>query len=136
MADNGKQFDSKLIRGFCSELGIKNYFSTPSYPQSNGQAKASNKVMLDGMKKRLEKAKSLWVEELSNVLCAYRTTPRSSTGETPFALAYGMEVVIPLEVGLPTNRTEAFDSGTNDLAISEHLNWLDCRRNRAAVRLA
>ena len=59
VADNGKQFDSKLIRGFYLELGIKNYFSTPSFPQSNGQAEASNKVILDGMKKRLEKAKSL-----------------------------------------------------------------------------
>ena len=136
VADNDKQFDSKLIRGFCLELGIKNYFSTPSYPQSNGQAEASNKVMLDGMKKRLERAKSLWVEELPNVLWAYRTTPRRSTGETPFALAYGMEAVIPLEVGLPTIRTEAFDSGTNESSITKQLDWLDCRRDRAAIRLA
>ena len=32
---------------------------------------------------------------------------RRSTGKTLFTLDYGMEVVIPLEVGLPTIKTEA-----------------------------
>ena len=35
-----------------------------------------------------------WVDELSGVLWAYRTTSRRPTGVTPFALAYGMEIVI------------------------------------------
>ncbi|XP_028100374.1 uncharacterized protein LOC114299736 [Camellia sinensis] len=39
-----------------------------AYPQSNGQAKASNKNILDGLKKRLEKAKGKWAEKLPNVL--------------------------------------------------------------------
>uniref|UniRef100_A0A2N9FJP4 RNase H type-1 domain-containing protein n=1 Tax=Fagus sylvatica TaxID=28930 RepID=A0A2N9FJP4_FAGSY len=68
--------------------------------RSNGQAEASNKTMLDGIKKRLEDAKGRWVEELPNVLWTFRTTPRRSTGETPFSLAYGSEAVIPLEIGL------------------------------------
>ncbi|RVW59784.1 hypothetical protein CK203_100621 [Vitis vinifera] len=32
---------------------------------------------------------------------------RTPTGNTPFALAYGMDAVIPTEIGLPTIRTEA-----------------------------
>lgn len=108
ISDNGTQFDGKLFRGFCEELRIEFYNSTPAYPQSNGQAEASNKTILDGLKKRLEKAKGKWAEELPNVLWAYRTTPRRSTGETPFALAYGMEAVIPLEIGMPTIQSESF----------------------------
>ena len=53
IADNGTQFDSKLIKNFCAKFKIKNYFSTPSFSQSNGQAEVSNKVILDGIKKRL-----------------------------------------------------------------------------------
>ena len=30
--DNGLQFDSNAFRTFCSELGIKNKYSTPAYP--------------------------------------------------------------------------------------------------------
>ena len=64
-------------------------YSTPAYPQSNGQAEAVNKTILNGLKKRLDGAKGRWAEELSNMLWAYRTTPRRSTGETPFSLMYG-----------------------------------------------
>uniref|UniRef100_A0A2N9IV34 Uncharacterized protein n=1 Tax=Fagus sylvatica TaxID=28930 RepID=A0A2N9IV34_FAGSY len=105
ISDNGTQFTSKPFTKYCSELGIKNVYSSPAYPQSNGQAEASNKTVLDEIKKRLEDAKGRWVEELPNVLWTFRTTPRRSTGETPFSLAYGSEAVIPLEIGLPTLRT-------------------------------
>ena len=30
--DNGLQFDSRAFREFCSDLGIKNRYSTPTYP--------------------------------------------------------------------------------------------------------
>ena len=51
-------------------------------------------------------------------------------------MTYGMEVVIPLEVGLPTIRTKAFDLRTNDVAIAQHLDLVDSRRDRVVVRLA
>ena len=35
ISNNGLQFDSKAFRTFCSDLGIKNRYSTPVYPQSN-----------------------------------------------------------------------------------------------------
>ena len=34
--DNGLQFDSRALCEFCSDLGIKNKYSTLSYPRSNG----------------------------------------------------------------------------------------------------
>ena len=35
ISDNGLQFDSKAFRKYCSDLGIKNRYSTPAYPQGN-----------------------------------------------------------------------------------------------------
>ena len=75
ISDNGLQFDSKTFRQYCSNLGIKNRYSTPAYPQGNGQAKAVNKIIVNGLKKSLDDAKGKWVEELSHVLWTYRTTP-------------------------------------------------------------
>ncbi|RVW94696.1 hypothetical protein CK203_029881 [Vitis vinifera] len=75
IADNGPQFDSIAFRNFCSELNIRNSYSTPRYPQSNGQAEATNKTLINALKKRLELAKGKWVEELPGVLWAYQTTP-------------------------------------------------------------
>ena len=60
------------------------------------------------LKKRLDDAKGKWVDELPHVLWAYRTTPQRSTRETPFSMTYGAKVVIPLESGFPTLRTDQF----------------------------
>ena len=57
VSDNGLQFDSKTFHEFYCDLSIKNKYSTPAYPQSNGQAKAVNKTILNGLKKRLDDAK-------------------------------------------------------------------------------
>lgn len=134
--DNGTQFDGRLFRGFCEDLKIEFYNSTLAYPQSNGQAEASNKTILDGLKKQLEKAKGKWVEELPSVLWAYRTTPRRSTGETPFALAYDIEAVIPLEVGMPTLRSESFEPELNAEAIALELDLVEKRREKALIHVA
>ena len=100
VSDNGLQFDSKAFRWFYSDLGIKNRYSTPAYPQNNGQAEATNKAIVNGLRKRLEGTKGRWAEELPNVLWVYRTTLRWFTGETLFSLTYGAEAVIPTEVNL------------------------------------
>ena len=86
--DNGMQFNSRAFRDFCRNLGIMNRYSTPVYPQSNGQAETVNKTILSGLKKILDGAKGNWAEEQPKVLWAYRTTPPRSTGETLFSLTY------------------------------------------------
>ena len=55
--NNGLQFDSKAFKRYCCDLGITNRYSTPTYPQGNGQAEAINKVIVSGLKKRLEDVK-------------------------------------------------------------------------------
>ena len=67
ISDNGLQFDTKAFKRYCYDLGIMNRYSTPAYPQGNGQAKAVNKVIMGGFKKRLDDAKEKWVEELSRL---------------------------------------------------------------------
>ena len=68
ISNNGLQFDNKAFRAFCNDFGIKNRYSTLAYSQSNSQAKATNKAIMNGLKKKLDGAKSRWVEELPNVL--------------------------------------------------------------------
>ena len=68
ISDNDLQFDRKSFRRYCCDLEITNRYSTPAYPQGNGQAEAVNKVIVNGLKKRLDIVKGKWVEELSHVL--------------------------------------------------------------------
>ena len=136
ISDNGLQFDSKTFRRYCYELGIINRYSTPAYPQGNGQAEAINKVIVSGLKKRLDDAKGSWVEELPHVLWTYQTTPRRSTGETPFAMTYGADVVIPLEANFPTLKTGFFTPSSNDELLGKSLDLIKERREKAVILLA
>ena len=99
ISDNGLQFNNKSFRRYCCELGIINKYSTPAYPQGNEQAETVNKVIVNGLKKRLDNAKGKWVEELPHVQWTYQITPRRSIGETLFSMSYGAEAVIPIETG-------------------------------------
>ena len=73
ISDNGLQFDSKAFRKYCSDLGVKNRYSIPTYPQGNEQAEAEavNKVIVNELKKRLDDAKGKWIEELPHVPWTY-----------------------------------------------------------------
>ncbi|XP_057723596.1 uncharacterized protein LOC130939511 [Arachis stenosperma] len=77
ISDNGTQFTDKKFTEFLTDLGLK---------------------------KRLDNKKGTWADELASVLWSYRTTEQSSTKETPFRLIYGLDAIIPVEIGEPSPR--------------------------------
>ena len=133
ISNNGLQFDSRAFRDFYCDLGIINRYSTPAYPQSNGQVEAVNKAILSGLKRRLDGAKGNWAEELPNVLWAYRMTPCKSMGETPFSLTYGAKVVIPAKVNMCSARIDGFNPVHNELMMVEHLDSLEEYREATTI---
>ncbi|CAL2258216.1 unnamed protein product [Prunus armeniaca] len=58
--------------------------STPYYAQANGQAESNDK--------------------LSETLWAYRTSKKDSTGMTPYALTYGHDAILPMEIAVQSLR--------------------------------
>jgi len=79
-------------------LGIKEVFVSVEHPQTNEQVESANRVLLRGLKRRLDKAKGNWAEEVPRIVWAYHTTPQSTTKETPFNLVYGLDAMIPVEI--------------------------------------
>ena len=65
------------------------------------------------MKTKLEDLKGRWVDELREVLWAYRITARTLTGETPFSLAFGYKAMVLVEIGVGSLRRENYDSYQN-----------------------
>ncbi|GJU80756.1 hypothetical protein Tco_1283121 [Tanacetum coccineum] len=61
---------------------------------------------------------------------------KSSNGETPFSLTYGVEAVIPVEIGMPTLRTAEVDMIKNDEALGVNLDLLKEKREQAAIQEA
>jgi ribonuclease HI len=136
VSDNGPQFNSTRFRSFCTELRIKNEFSTPYHPQSNGQVEAVNKILKDILKKKIHDLKASWSDELPSTLWSYRTTYRSATGDTPFSLAFGSDALIPIELEIPTYRVANYDENENEQACRTTLDLLEERREMAATKNA
>ncbi|XP_024023680.1 uncharacterized protein LOC112092255 [Morus notabilis] len=136
VSNNGKQFDNASTRRFCDDFGIRKDFSTPIHPQSNGQVEAVNKILKYTLKKKLDDLKGKWAEELPKVLWAYRTTSRTTTGETPFSMAYGVEAVLPIEIETPTLRTVVHNDDDNAEGMNGELDLLEEKRLNSQLRLA
>ena len=75
------------------------------------------------------------MDELPRVLWAYRTTASRSTGISPFAITYGMEVIIPTKIGMPTIRKGMPDQENAELVIKD-LDTVDELRESATARIA
>ncbi|KAL0440084.1 UNVERIFIED_CONTAM: hypothetical protein Slati_2491400 [Sesamum latifolium] len=89
---------------------------------------------VQGIKKKLDKVGGNWVEELTSVLWSYRTTPRGSTGESPFTLVYRTKAIIPAELEMPSHRILHFDEEHNFQLLREHLDLIDELWETAFIR--
>ena len=136
ISNNGRQFDSCKFRYFCKELGIKNHNSSLGHPQENGQIEVTNHTLLKIIKAQLKGTKGAWLEELPGVLWAYWTTVRTLTRETPFKLAFGIEAVIPVEVGLLNLRQAHYDGNLKNEELKLSLDCLPEVRDDATQRIS
>ena len=51
-------------------------------------------------------------------------------------MTYGVEAVIPLEIGFPTSRTSSFNPSDNDEQLKKNLDLIEEKRENAMVQLA
>ncbi|XP_010677762.1 uncharacterized protein LOC104893364 [Beta vulgaris subsp. vulgaris] len=133
--DNGPQFETPKLREWLADQDIKAHFAAIAHPQANGQVEAFNKILSSGIKKKLDNAKGLWVEELQLILWSIRTTAKISTGETPFMLVYGLESVLPIEIEEPTLRVMLYTEDANWAALRITLDQVPEVRGNALLRM-
>ncbi|XP_074327805.1 uncharacterized protein LOC141665719 [Apium graveolens] len=70
---------------------------------------------------------------MDNILM--RTSPRTSTGETPFKLAYGTEAMLPIEVGSPSHRAINFDEVANEEELRTNMELINEVRDQAVEKM-
>ncbi|KAJ0879685.1 putative nucleotidyltransferase, Ribonuclease H [Helianthus annuus] len=136
VTDNDTNFAADEFQKWLEELHIEHIFSSVALPQGNSQVESINKSIVEGIKARLGTARRGWVDELTSILWAHRTSQKTSNGETPFSLVYGSEAVIPAEVGLPSPRMLAIEKLDNVTERRIDLDLLEERRENAAINEA
>ena len=134
VSDNSTHFASQQLGKLCSDVGIKQVFASVEHPQTNGQMESANRILLRGLKRRLEKAKGAWAEEVPRIVWAYHTTPQTSTMETPFSLVYGSNAMIPVEIHESSPRFQSFVAEESNEERRVNLDLLDEAREEARIK--
>jgi hypothetical protein len=80
--DLGPSFMSHQFKEFTESMKIRLLNSSPCYSQANGQAEASNKVLIKIVKKRIKDSPRRWHEKLSEALWAHRASRHRATAVT------------------------------------------------------
>ena len=135
VCDNGSQFKSDKTEAFCRQWNITLVKSTPRYPQANGQAESSNKILINNFKKILRTRDY----GLKNYHGSYGPTERhhkTLRGQTPFSLVYRTEVVLPTDVMKPMTRYSLTMSESNKEQLVHDLDTIDELRDMARIRMA
>lgn len=92
-----------MKKELCRNFKIEHHNSSPYRPKINCDVEAANKKIKNIMQKMVETYRD-WHKMLYFALHGYRTSIRTSIGETPFSLMYNMDSVLPVEVDIPSLR--------------------------------
>ena len=99
--DNASCFSSGELTKFALEKGIRIRYLANYYPQGNGLVESTNKNLLKILKRSIAEHHRNWHIVLYQALWADWVTPKSSVGNSPFFLVYGIEAILPPNLFLP-----------------------------------
>ena len=103
ISDQGRNFESDLIKELCKIAGVKKLHTTPYHPQGNGQCERFNSTLCNMLGTLSEEEKSDWKSYLGCMTHAYNCTKHASTTYSPYFLMFGRHPRLPIDVefGLP-----------------------------------
>eukprot|EP00731_Ephydatia_muelleri_P025168 Em0017g251a len=104
-SDQGRQFESELVKEICVLLQIRKTHTTPYHPQCNGMVERFNRTLLDMLATTIDNHQADWQHHIRKLCLAYNSSIHSTTGFSPFFLMFGRQVKLPIDLMYGTNRT-------------------------------
>ncbi|KAL3693228.1 hypothetical protein R1sor_006879 [Riccia sorocarpa] len=107
VSGRGGEFVGGMITAMCEHFSITQRITTSYTPRSNGLVEMTNFTLCQLLAKDadMEGARHNWDKRLHGILWEYRTTPKTSTGFSPFMMVYGVESKLPIQFDLVTFQT-------------------------------
>uniref|UniRef100_A0AAY4AVH5 Gypsy retrotransposon integrase-like protein 1 n=1 Tax=Denticeps clupeoides TaxID=299321 RepID=A0AAY4AVH5_9TELE len=102
-SDQGRDFESHLIRELTSMMGIKKSRTTPYHPQGDPQPERFNRTLLSMLGTLSADKKQKWSQHLGHVVHAYNSTRNDATGFSPYRLMFGREARLPVDICFGTS---------------------------------
>ena len=118
VSDRGTHFLNDVIVDLTGQYKVKHRKTTPYNPKANGLTERANGIICKILTKVVSAHKTDWDQKLPSAVYAYNTAYKSTTGKSPYYLAFGQEVLQAIETEVETfriisarhaNRTEEQD---------------------------
>ena len=115
-SDQGRNFESSLIKELCSLFSIEKSRTTPFHPSGNGTCERFNRTLLNMLGTLEPEKKPDWKKYIQPLVYAYNCTRHETTKYAPFELMFGRKPKLPID--------RKFESALEDetsLSMDEYL---------------
>jgi hypothetical protein len=136
ITDRGANFTSGLVQAYTKRIGTNHKLTSAFHPRTNSKVERYNGVIKQMLRKYVNGAIHRWDDFVNAALWASRVRVHSTTGFSPFYLAYGREPRLPGDILRPyITREMLLDKRTVADITSRELELLGQHRAAAEFRL-
>ncbi|XP_036433704.1 uncharacterized protein LOC118812695 [Colossoma macropomum] len=118
-SDQGRDFESRVIRELLQMMGIRKSRTTPYHPQGDPQPERFNRTLLSMLGTLPAAKKQNWSRYVCQLVHAYNCTKSDVTGYSPYFLMFGREARLPVDVCFGTS-----PDGESEATYTQYVNRL------------